>query len=191
MSQFLESICCIDGKVLLLDLHQERVNRTFIEFFSAAQPHDLTGFITNVPSVGKFKCRVVYDSSSIEKSFIPYSNPLIESFEVVSCNTINYAYKCTDRSELNSLYSVRGDKDDILIDKQGMLTDGYFSNLAFYDGKKWFTPAQPLLKGVKRASLIAAGKLTERAIRTSDLNQFEKISFINAMLDLGEVTVDL
>ena len=55
--------------------------------------------------------------------------------------------------------------------------------------QNWFTPDTPLLKGTQRARLIELGELTPKRIAVEDINSYEKISLINAMIDLGEVEV--
>ena len=76
--------------------------------------------------------------------------------------------------------------DDILIIKNNKITDTSFTNIAFYDGIKWVTPAFPLLKGTKRQKLIDENKIIEVDILLSDLNKFKKAILFNSMLDLED-----
>jgi 4-amino-4-deoxychorismate lyase len=78
----------------------------------------------------------------------------VSSLHLIESDTINYTYKSTHREELNALYAQRGMADDILIVKDGYLTDTSIANIALYDGHTWFTPAHPLLQGTKRAELL-------------------------------------
>ena len=66
---------------------------------------------------------------------------------------------------MNSLFQIRQDKDDILIVKNGLLTDTSIANIALYDGNDWYTPLHPLLKGTKRAELLDKGVLKEKEIK--------------------------
>ena len=66
------------------------------------------------------------------------------------------------QKKLNSLFQIRQDKDDILIVKNGLLTDTSIANIALYDGNDWYTPLHPLLKGTKRAELLDKGVLKEK-----------------------------
>jgi len=52
----------------------------------------------------------------------------------------------------------------------------------FYDGLRWITPAQPLLKGTMRQQLLDAGVIHEDAIRAAQIPLFKKVRLINALL---------
>jgi 4-amino-4-deoxychorismate lyase len=79
--------------------------------------------------------------------------------------------------------------DDILILQNGYLTDASYANLAFFDGKIWYTPRTPLLAGVRRQFLLDSGRIQTADIRKDDLPSFTSVSLINAMIDLDLVTV--
>ena len=64
-----------------------------------------------------------------------------------------------------------------------MITDSWASNLLFFDGKRWYTPDTPLLKGVQREYLLAAGQIFEKSIPLSEIAQYSKLRLINAMVD--------
>lgn len=188
MSQFIESICCIDGELQLLDLHQARINRTFFTNYGLlARPIRLSRIIKNIPPKGKYKCRVIYDRDQATCTFDTYQTPNIKSLQIVEGGDIDYRYKYVDRNALNNLFAQRNGKDDILIVKNGLVTDSYFANLAFFDGEEWFTPDTPLLEGVQRQSLLDQRQIKVTKISIEDLEKFEKVSLINAMLGLGEV----
>ena len=128
-----------------------------------------------------------FELHSIEFKF--YQTPIIHSLQVVQNDSIEYEYKSTKREELDRIFKQRGLADDIIIVKNRRVTDSYFANLVFFDGKKWWTPDRPLLQGIKRQSLINLGLLKTKKIFKKDLSTFQKVSLINAMLDLGEVEV--
>ena len=186
MSRFIESICCIDGEILNLALHQIRVDKTFEHFFEQP-PIQLRETIKAIPRVGNHKCRIVYDNSNIEIEFQSYHKRSISSLKVVDGSHIDYGFKFEDRSELTSLFEQRGGCDDIIMIKNDLVTDSYFANLAFFDGKEWLTPKEPLLNGIKRQKLIQEGAIREADITLNSLNNVKHVSMINAMLDLGEV----
>lgn len=189
MCRFIESICCLEGEAQLIDLHQERVNRTFLKFFPQYTPIKLSDIVQNIPAKGKYKCRVEYSFELHSIEFIFYQTPSIQSLQVLQSDSIEYEYKSTKREDLDSIFEQRGLADDIIIVKNGRVTDSYFANLVFFDGKKWWTPDRPLLQGIKRQSLINLGMLKTKKIFKKDLSTFQKVSLINAMLDLGEVEV--
>ncbi|MDW3210135.1 MAG: aminotransferase class IV [Reichenbachiella sp.] len=190
MSQFIESICCIDGELQLLELHQARVNRTFFTNYGLlAKPIRLNRVIKQIPSKGKFKCRVEYDNEKVEVNFTPYQTPKISSLAIVEGGDVDYRFKYADRKALDHLYAQRNGKDDVLIVKDGLISDSYFANVAFFDGEEWWTPEEPLLAGVQRQYLLDQRLIQTTKIRTSDINKYEKISMINAMIDLEEIEI--
>ncbi|WP_422359354.1 aminotransferase class IV [Reichenbachiella sp.] len=192
MSQFIESICCIDGELQLLELHQARVNRAFFTNYGLlARPMKLSKIIRNIPRKGTYKCRVVYDKENFDCTFKPYQKPKVGSLQLVEGGDIDYKFKYTNRSGLDELFAQRKEADDIIIVKNGCITDSHFANLAFYDGEEWWTSDQPLLEGVRRQSLIDQRQLQVRQISIQDLASFEKCCLINAMLDLGQIEIPI
>lgn len=188
MHRFVESIKVKDGIIENIEYHNRRFEFTMLSFFKSAWKINLADLIT-VPekyTKGVYKCRVVY-SSGIEKiEFTPYSKRYIRTVKLVYDNEIDYTFKYEDKSSLDKLKALYPDYDEILIVKNGMVTDSSFSNIAFFNGTEWLTPAVPLLKGTKREKLISDGFIYPVAIRPDDIHDYKKISFINAMLDLGE-----
>ena len=110
----------------------------------------------------------------------------VQSLAIIRSDEIDYTYKNTNRESLNRLFAQRGKCDDILIVKQGLLTDTSIANIALYDGSNWYTPKHPLLKGTKRAQLLAQGIVQEKELGPEDLSSFPIIRLFNAMIDWGE-----
>ncbi|PLX11234.1 MAG: hypothetical protein C0598_08620 [Marinilabiliales bacterium] len=182
-----ESISYQNGNFQNLDLHQKRMNNSRKKLFSSADDINLFSALSRV-NLNKFeneqlyKCRVLY-SNDIEKvEFIPYKKPQIKSLKIIHSN-LNYEYKYEDREELSSLYAKRENCDDILIIKDELITDTYFCNILFYNGKNWITPEKPLLKGVQRAYLLKNEKIETAIIKLQDLKNFSKARLINALLE--------
>jgi len=148
-------------------------------------PSSLNFQITNLKEherLGLFKCRIIY-SNQIEKiEFTPYTIPSIKSLKIVVDNQIEYSHKYLNRAQLHQLYEQKEDCDDILIAKNGLITDTCFANILFYNGKEWVTPAKPLLKGTQRAMLLEKEKIMTANIRVGDLKYFAKARMINAMI---------
>ncbi|MDP3916256.1 MAG: aminotransferase class IV family protein [Bacteroidota bacterium] len=191
MSPLLESLKLKDGIVQNLNYHQDRLNRSMEELFPTVQNIDLAKEISipeNYKS-GIFKIRVLY-GQTIEKIEIePYDFRSIQSLKVVHHESIDYHLKFTDRQILQELFARRGDCDDIIIVKNGLVTDSFAANLLFFDGEKWFTPKTPLLKGTKRQLLIDSGIVSEKEIREADIRSYQKVGLINAMIDFEEMTL--
>lgn len=187
-SKFIESICLIDGGYQNLDLHQERVNKTFSAFFNGLNPIKLDKILPKIMLDGVYKVRVVYHAESEDVEFIEYQKRSIQTLEIVESKPFNYSFKFEDRSKIDRL-TKQSSADDIIISFNGEIKDSSYANLAFWDGNAWITPEKPLLEGVRRAQLLAEGKIKKARINVVDLGAFEKVSLINAMLDLGEVEI--
>lgn len=190
MCLFIESINYLEGQPQLLDWHQKRVNDTFAHFFSDFIPHDLKILLPTIPDMNQHKCRILYDGESLEVDFMVYTRAAIKSLKVVEEEAIDYTFKAEDRSALTRCYEQRGRADDVVIVKSGALTDSYFANLAFFDGREWWTPETYLLNGVMRQYLLYTGQLKECAIGLGDLKKYKKVSLINAMNTLGQIEID-
>ena len=183
MSQFIESIKVENGKVFLLDLHQKRVNDTF-NAFSKPIKVDLKKLQNKLEyNSGLCKWRGVYDlEGKISMELLPYQYRDISSFKVVVSNEISYPLKSVDRVAFETLKS-KASADEILIVKNGLLTDTSFSNLVFKKGMDWFTPTTFLLNGVQRQSLLLQNKIKEIEVGLHNIQDFSHFKLINAMCD--------
>ncbi|OHD64437.1 MAG: hypothetical protein A2176_00525 [Spirochaetes bacterium RBG_13_51_14] len=193
MCRLVESIKVEDGRPRNLTFHNRRMNSARSALFGRSDHIDLGGVLT-VPSScrsGVFKCRVVYAHDIIAVEFVRYERRIIRSLKAVYDDVIDYAYKYEDRESIQKLLEQKEDCDDILIIKNNLVTDTSFSNITCYDGDRWVTPSTPLLKGTKRDSLLSEGIIEEEIISVSDLRRFFRLSFINAMLDLGDSVIDI
>lgn len=190
MLRLVESIKIQDGEICNLQHHQERMDRSLFKHTGIKNRINLSDELT-VPVeyfTGLYKCRVVYRDSIELVEFIPYLRRDIRSLKVIHAD-IDYSCKYENRSELNMLFAQRGECDDILIIKNGLVTDTSSANIAFTDGREWFTPAKPLLNGTKRSRLITEQKLIERDITAADIKKFTHASILNAMIDPGEILI--
>jgi len=79
--------------------------------------------------------------------------------------------------------------DDIIIVKNGFVTDSFAANILFLDGVQWITPTTPLLNGTKRQFLLDQGIIAEKEIREEDIRTYQKVGLINAMIDFDEMPV--
>lgn len=148
-------------------------------------PIDLRALISPQSLAGVYKCRVVYGKEIEEITYVPYQMRDISSLRLVVADTVDYTYKSTNRENLNALYAQRKTADDVLIVKDGCLTDTSIANVAFYDGKVWCTPSHPLLRGTKRAELLDKKIIVEKDIPQAHLGKYSKIMLFNAMIDWG------
>lgn len=183
MMRFIESIRCFNGDLDNLFYHQQRVNQVFADFFPTSPILQLTKLI--VPdeySQGCIKCRIIYSYKLEDLQFIPYEIKPIRYLQLVEGSNCRYDYKFQDRQAINRLYAQRGDADDILLLKNGKITDSSYANVAFYDGQNWLTPAIPLLKGTRRQFLIDEGLIKVKEIYLDDIKHYSLIRLFNAMI---------
>ena len=109
----------------------------------------------------------------------------INSLQIVKADDIDYSYKYEDRSKLQKLLC-KCRADDVVIIKNGLVTDTSYSNIVLSKGYKFFTPTSFLLSGTKRQKLLADEVIEEAEITIGDLGKYEKIYLINSMMDLDE-----
>lgn len=187
----LETIKCRDGELYNLAFHQSRFDAARESHFPEAPKLNLSHLV-QVPEEfreGLFRCRVLY-SETIEKiEFLPHRIREVRHLRLIEDNTIAYPYKYSDRSRLDDLFEQRANCDDILIVKDRCITDSYYANPIFFDGRKWWATDMPLLPGTQRARLLAEGKVSECRITVDDLSKYEKVGLVNALQDMDDMPV--
>jgi len=176
----LETIKIENGKVFNLAYHQKRFDKTREALFTDNTQIDLSSLI-QAPSDGLYRCRILYEEKINSIKYIPYKEKLFQKLKIVSSD-ISYPYKYANRDTLNALLEKYPQYDEIIIKKEGYITDTSIANLAFYDGTKWFTPKTPLLEGTMRAKLLNEGFLHTRDIKSSDISKYTKVALMNAMV---------
>lgn len=190
MCQLLETIKVKGNKLHLVHYHNARVNNSRKALLHARDTWDLQDLI-EFPDLDPeitFRCRFLYAHKVDTVEFIPYTPRVIQKLYLVNADELDYQFKYADRSALENLKKTHaGEKhSDILVVKNGLITDVSFANIAFYDGTRWYTPDSPLLKGTKRAYYIEKGLLIEKRIFPADLPKYQKARLINALLDLED-----
>ncbi|SHE44054.1 aminotransferase class IV [Dysgonomonas macrotermitis] len=185
--QFIETIRVENGRFCLLQFHVERANNTCKVYFSKTLDIDLKDCIIpeNMRS-GIVKCRIIYSDRIESISFEPYTFKCIKQLALIHDNTISYNYKSSDRSQLQHLLSMKLSCDDILIVKNGYITDTSYTNVVFENKDGLFTPSTPLLSGVQRRFLLENGIIKEKSISVTELNEYTHIYLINAMIRLED-----
>ena len=193
MCRFVESIQLNDGKFKRLELHQDRVAKTMKDYFPNEKVIDLVESLNRIsfPTVGLYKCRMVYDRAIQKIEMNPYVRREICSLKLIETDMESVPYKKEDRYKLNKAFALRGDCDEIILVKDGLLTDTSFTNIALFDGQNWFTPRIPLIYGVNRSQLISRGLLIEKDIKPSELVNIKCVSLFNAMNEFGSVELDI
>lgn len=187
MSRLIESIKVYNKKLYSIEYHNVRMNNSRAELFNSKDKIDLLKVILlpNDLSNELYKCRVIYSEKIISVDFQKYKKRKVDCLQIVHDDEITYSHKFEDRTKFEK--HLRESKDDeILIIKNGLVADTSFSNVVFYDGTKYLTPSYPLLKGTKRAKLVAKGIIQEEEIGLNDIQKFKHFYLINALLDISE-----
>ncbi len=142
------------------------------------------------PQEGIYRCKVIYKSEIVSVEFAPYIRREIKTLKPIESD-ISYPRKFVDRSGIDKLFLQKDDADDILIIKNGLITDTSIANVAFLDKSgRWITPKTPLLHGTMRQKLLEDGFLIEGDIEAQSLMDFEEVAIMNALRgfeSLGQV----
>lgn len=179
MKKLFETIKVEDGQLLNIEWHNRRFNKSRLELFNIEEEIDLKEYITNIPQNGLYRCRVLYSQEIESILFFTYTPKKFTSFKIIK-SSLSYNYKFDDRSEINTL---KDDSfDEIIIEKEGLLTDTSIANIAFFDGKRWITPKKPLLEGTTRARLLHKGFLTLKNIKKEHIKNYSHFALMNAMI---------
>lgn len=190
MCRFIETIRLEHGRILYAGYHNRRLNATRRAWWGEMADLHVEDYI--VPEyTERTRCRIVYGREIESVEYFAYQPRQVCRLRLLACDTIEYRYKQADRSLLDQLYALRGEADDVLIVRDGLITDTSIANVALWDGRRWDTPARPLLAGTHRQRLLDQGIIQERDIRVADLPAYRKICLFNAMLDFEEVVTDV
>jgi 4-amino-4-deoxychorismate lyase len=176
----LETIKIEDGKIYNLSYHQKRCTKSRQILFNS-QDNLVLGTHIKAPSKGLYRCRILYTTHIHSIEYIPYKEKEISLLKIIS-SSIEYPFKYANRDGLNHLLSTENNVDEIIIEKEGYLTDTTISNIAFFDGQHWITPAKPLLEGTMRAKLIDEGFLRIADIKQANLENYTQVALMNAMI---------
>lgn len=188
MFRLVESIKVENRRLCNIELHTMRFNAARNEVFGCDNFIDLSQAIEIPQTLTSdiYKCRVLYTSVIKAIEFQPYAPKLLKTLKLVEGGDIDYHLKYEDRSALAALLTQKGEADDILIIKNGCITDSSYSNIAFFDGKEWVTPDTYLLNGTQRQNMLAQGLLKAYRITPADLHKYQAAKTINAMLEFEQ-----
>jgi 4-amino-4-deoxychorismate lyase len=187
MCQLIESIKVQNRQLQNIRYHDERFNLTRKELFGINDRARLSELIHLPQHINSsvYKCRIIYSESIHSIEFQPYTPKTISSLKIVHSDDIDYRYKYADRTVFSGLLE-NIEEDDMLIIKNGLVTDTSYANIVFYDGSKWITPESYLLNGCMRRFLLDTKQITEQKIAINDIRNFKTARLINAMLGLED-----
>jgi 4-amino-4-deoxychorismate lyase len=187
MCQLLETIKVVKCRLQNIDLHNTRVNYSRKALWNIDGGWDLNRFI-KIPDLDPdkvYRCRFIYGKDVDTIEFVAYQPRKISKLVLAEAGDLDYSMKYADRTALDSLKrKFAPDADsDVLIVRNGKVTDVSFANIMFKNQHGWYTPACPLLKGTKRSLYLQQGWLREMSIEPNDIGHFTHARLINAMLD--------
>jgi 4-amino-4-deoxychorismate lyase len=191
MCRLIETIKIFKREVFNIDYHNQRLNNSRKILFGCKDEIELINYI-HIPDAlndGLYKCRIVYGKYIESFEFIYYPQKHLKTLKLVQCDQISYDHKFQDRRQIDELYQQRGSCDDVLIIKNGRLTDTSFCNIALFDGTSWYTPDTPLLRGTKREKLLDEGRIKQKSIKGRDLKKYKKLCVFNAMIEFGDMVI--
>jgi 4-amino-4-deoxychorismate lyase len=171
-----------------IEHHNLRLNRSRKQLYNNPDEIRLEEVI-QVPGeldAGVYKCRVIFSGDLTTIGFFKYSPRPVRRIKMVECDHIDYCHKYLDRSAIDDLFRKRGDADDILIIRNGYITDTSYANIVFWNGRYWITPSTPLLNGTARQRLLQEGKIHHAKLTPKDISNFLGFKLINAMLDIDD-----
>jgi len=185
MSLFFETLKVQHGEIQNLHFHNKRLNETISKNFGIDSKIALQEHIKQEDFTLE-RCKVIYHDTIKKIQFFPLIPRVFHSFKILKTD-ITYNFKNVDREGIEALLEQKGACDDIIMIKDGLLTDTSIANIAIYDGKAWITPKKPLLKGTMRASLIEKQLLLEKDVKIKDIENAKGFALMNALLGFYRV----
>lgn len=174
-----ETIKIEDGKVFNIEWHNRRFNQSRQKLFGLSKELNLLEALHDHPSSGLYRCKIIYDKEIHSVTYFPYKAREFKTFKIVS-SELDYGFKYLDRTALDNLQTQ--ESSDIIIEKNGLLTDSSIANIAVFDGKHWLTPEVPLLAGTTRARLLEEKFLTLYPLKKENLKNYSHFALMNSMI---------
>lgn len=193
MFRLIESIQLKDGVLVRLPYHQQRMDRSIRDLVGRRSRWSLSNELERhqLPTNGLWKVRVLYNEKELFCEHEVYLPRAIRSLKVIHADEISYSYKFQHRDAIAKCLEQRGDCDDVLIIKEGLVTDSSYANIVFWSGYNWVTPETCLLPDTMRQFLLDEKRIRTETIRVSDIKNFQQFRLINALLGWNHPAVDV
>ncbi|HHX32367.1 MAG TPA: hypothetical protein GX712_07230 [Bacteroidales bacterium] len=153
--------------------------------FTAPELPDIEALLTDGMHESKVKCRVCYHNEITSIEFERYVPNNLKSLKLINMFP-DYSFKFSNRKAIDDLLKFRNGCDDILIVRNGLITDTSYSNVVFRKDNMYFTPNFPLLNGTKRQKLLENKIIEEAVINVETIKQYDRVWLINALLDIED-----
>jgi 4-amino-4-deoxychorismate lyase len=179
MSRYFETIRVEHGTPQHLSYHEKRIFQTI------GKHVDLAPMI-KPPSDELLRCKVIYDQAIQTITYTPYQPKDLKKFLLVDID-FDYNKKYLDRDNFKRLLAQHPKYDDVIMVKDGLITDTTIANTAFYMDHIWVTPKKPLLEGTARARLLDNQQLAFADLSKNDIQNTGRFAIINAMVGFKEI----
>ncbi|ADU66366.1 hypothetical protein Selin_1636 [Desulfurispirillum indicum S5] len=189
MSLLLETIRIENGAPQHLQWHQRRVTLSSQALWGQRVPIDLHALLTECPQHKSIlRCRILYHRHGLHSlEFLPFQPRQIHRLGLVDGSSIDYPWKFADRHSIEQLRTNSSAVDDILLIRDGLLSDTSIANIALRIHGRWLTPRRPLLHGTTRERMLTCGLLFPADLRPGDLQQATGLAVLNAMVGFQEL----
>ncbi|HMS30029.1 MAG TPA: aminotransferase class IV [Saprospiraceae bacterium] len=187
MFLYFETIALIDGKLRNIDLHIDRMKRTILFHHGIEMTWNVNLKLSciQINSRSKIRVKVMYGPESYHIDIESYK-PVVLNQVIVKNSNLDYKCKYVDRSKLNELnYNLQRDCE-VLVVRNGYITDCLKYNIILKKSTEWYTPETFLLDGTMRTFLLQSGLIKTASISIEDIHLYESFKLINAMNDFDE-----
>lgn len=185
MYPLFESVCVARAAVQHGRYHEARFEASYRELFGKKPGFSLWEGLSlqGADPAKTYKLRIRYNQDGTLWELDEYRPRLPETLRLVADDTVDYALKYSDRRALDRLAARAGSAGDVLIVRQGLVTDSTYCNILFWDGREVVTPRTPLLRGTCRARLLAENRIGEADIPAEGFNRYRAFQLVNALND--------
>lgn len=188
MCQLFETIKIQNGTSQNFEYHIHRVRKTRAKLFGCEFVSDfeelLNGINTNTSNI--YKLKVIYNNKIISYEITEYSMLNKSFIKFFDLPNFEYQFKFTNRNKFEEIEKQLKGNEIGVITQNGYLTDATYANVVLFDGSNYYTPKNCLLEGTKRQRLLNENRIKPTLIHINELNKFEYLQIINAMIDLED-----
>ena len=191
----IETLLLEDGKLILLDMHLDRLLASATYFDFACNVQTIKQKLTDLAKTyfsGKYKIRLLQPKNGQpEISIDLLTNPIVIdklawAATCVDKENVFLYHKTTNRQHFPQLAA---GQEYINYNQYDEITEFVNGNIALLINDKWLTPAitSGLLAGTMRQNYLNNHQLIEKKIVKKDILQADKIAFINSVRGWVEI----
>lgn len=142
MYPLFESIWIPNGQIQNGHYYEREFRTAFMAHFRKEPIFSLfdTVEIKKINNSLRYKLKIKYTENGIQWCISEYINKIPTSLKLIRDDTISYDLKFTERTHLDCLYQKKEQVEDVLIVKNGFITDATYSTILFTDRQKIVTP---------------------------------------------------